>query len=646
MRKWLFVSLILVLLPYASASSSIKGWAPVPSLMGISENPLNIKDISPSDGALLIEIGPNSYILQQGGSLKTDFYSINFSSAFLSENGGYVLINVTFPYLLENQSLLVGDYQITLLSVSEKEAKIRLVNGENTKEITYNGGEKSFNRLSFRMELLPLIFDGYLTKGYEKTLEGWKVKFVDSNVTEVNGELKEFVEIQVNGDRHWVEVGESLETKGLLIETKDLIGSIYLKVKIKIKGVYIHASLNPDLEKDIEEGKTTFIGPYLIAIEKIFPDGAYVSIKNSCGMPLKGEWIHLGTLKTLVSYDGIEIGIIEIKESTTKKTAKVIAFLDEEKLPKPEKSTFVNVTFTTPESVLQFEPFNATVTIKNVGQQELNYVEIVPKISADFEILNEYPQYIQELKPGDTLKFKLHMYAKSSGKLEIGKIEVHGNTPYQLSCSGFAHLSFSSETRWINVEKASPKYVILLEGKNGTINEPLPLNITVINHGNTKGPFTLTLLIPERFGVIGKNVTLYGRMVSITDSTKPEENKTYSIYIIPTYEGRFELLAGLKERDYIAKNSTFIEISSPKPPTTPENEEFATKSPQNTTTNSTKIITETQTITETYTQIINNTMEVFPIKQKIIFTGGGFIGGVIFILLLAWIAAKLEERRK
>jgi hypothetical protein len=32
------------------------------------------------------------------------------------------------------------------------------------------------------------------------------------------------------------------------------------------------------------------------------------------------------------------------------------------------------------------------------------------------------------------------------------------------------------------------------------------------------------------------------------------------------------------------------------------------------------------------------------LKEKLIYIGGSFVGGIVFILLLAWIAAKMEER--
>ena len=637
MKKLFIIFLLILLLPYASAQSVFTGWIRVPSQVGIEGKEIELKDIS-LDGRFLVLTPEGNFLVTPGETVNSSIYSLRLISGFVKEDGGYAKLNITFPYILENQTLLLGDYKISLISVSDKGARIKLLYKNTSKEILYSGGKIEFNELSGSFTIMPTIFDGYFYKGTNKELYEWTVKFEDFNITEVNGELKEFVSISINGKEHWIEVGKTIEADGIIIEVKDLIGSSYVKVTIKLKGVYATLSISPSVYKEVEEGKDTQIGPYLVRIEKVFSDGAYVTVRNSCGMILKSGWVYTNTL---ISYGGLYIGVEGIKDLKTKKIVTLVGFLENEKIPKPEADVFVNVSLSTPERALQFEPFNATVVIKNEGEKDLHFVEILPNLTNGFRIISSYPVYIPELKAKESIRFNLTILPENSGLLKLGSIKVRGNVPFQLSCNGYARISFSSEIRWINVENASPYYLLSIQGSNGSIGELIPLNITVANKGNTRGPFTLTIALPEHFGIIGDKLTISERFAYITDSLKPGENKTYSFFLIPTKDGEFEVIAALKERDYITKNSTILKIEAPTNLQNPKTSEKIGET--ETTSNSTKIV-ETYTKTITHTEIKNTTIEVFPTKQKLLFAGGGFVGGMIFILLLAWIAAKLEER--
>ncbi|NJE25600.1 hypothetical protein E3E22_02980 [Thermococcus sp. MV5] len=644
MKKLISLLFLIILLPYVTAHSTITGWIEIPSRVGIEKYPLEIRDVSPTEGSLLIELNNKEYILKPEVLLNTSFYSVYMNSVFLKENGGYAAFNITFPYLLENQTVLVGDYSLTLLSVEENRAKIRLRYDDIEKELIYNGGKIEFNGLTVQLAVMPLLFDGYLYKGSAKYFQDWRIKFEEYNITEINGELKEFAKISINNKEYWIEVGDTLKAEGIIIETKELVGSRYLKTIIKINGAYASLSISPSLYKELEEGKDTQIGPYIVKLERIFSDGVYISIKNTCGMTLKSAWIRLGKIGTLVSYGGLHIGITEVSNMGTKKVAKIIGFLDEQEIPKVEEYAFANVSFLTPSNALQFEPFNGTITIKNTGDIDLKYIEIIPKLSEEFKIISSYPLYIPELKVGEKVEFNVRIEPKKGGFLRLGNIEIHANAPYQLSCDGFARISFSSETRWINVENATPKYKLVLKSQNSTVGSITQLNITVVNMGNTKGPFTITIAFPEQFAIIGENINLQGRFVYFEDSLNLNKNKTYSLLFIPIQEGEFEILAALKEGEYIIKNSTVAKIFTIPSPT--EKESFENSTNETSTSTAPKIIKENTTTTATYTKVLNSTITVFPVKQKLLFGGVGFAGGVAFILLLAWIAAKLEERSR
>ena len=644
MRKLIPLLFLIMLLPYATAHSTITGWVEIPSRIGIKEYPLEVRDVSPTEGSLLIELNNREYILKPEVLLNTSFYSVYMNSVFLEENGGYATFNITFPYLLENQTVLAGDYALTLLSVEENRAKIRLRYNDIEKELTYDGGKIEFNGLTVQLSIMPPLFDGYLYKGSAKYFRDWRIRFEDYNITKINGELKEFAKISINNKEYWIEVGDTLKAEGIIVETKELVGSMYLKTIIKINGAYAYLSISPSLYKELEEGKDAQIAPYIVKLEKIFSDGVYISIKNTCGVPLKSAWIRLGKIGTLVSYGGLHIGVTEVSNMATKKVAKIIGFLDEQEIPKVGEYAFANVSFITPSKALQFEPFNSTIVIKNTGNIDLKYIEIIPKLSEEFKIISSYPLYIPELKVGEKVEFNVRIEPRKGGFLQLGNIEIQANVPYQLSCDGFARISFSSETRWINVDNATPKYKLVLNSQNGTVGSSTQLNLTVVNMGNTKGPFTITIALPEGSAIIGENINLQGRFVYFEDSLNPNENKTYSLLFVPSQEGEFEILAALKEEDYITKNSTVVEIFTISAPR--EKEDFEKSTDESPTSTAPKIIKENITTTVTHTKVLNSTIIVFPIKQKLLFGGAGFAGGMAFILLLAWIAAKLEERSR
>jgi len=643
-KKLIPLLFLIILLPYATAHSTITGWVEIPSRIGIKEYPLEVRDVSPTEGSLLIKLNNREYILKPEVLLNTSFYSVYMNSVFLEENGGYATFNITFPYLLENQTVLAGDYALTLLSVEENRAKIRLRYNDIEKELTYDGGKIEFNGLTVQLSIMPPLFDGYLYKGSAKYFRDWRIRFEDYNITEINGELKEFAKISINNKEYWIEVGDTLKAEGIIVETKELVGSMYLKTIIKINGAYAYLSISPSLYKELEEGKDAQIGPYIVKLEKIFSDGVYISIKNTCGVPLKSAWIRLGKIGTLVSYGGLHIGVTEVSNMATKKVAKIIGFLDEQEIPKVGEYAFANVSFITPSKALQFEPFNSTIVIKNTGNIDLKYIEIIPKLSEEFKIISSYPLYIPELKVGEKVEFNVRIEPRKGGFLQLGNIEIQANVPYQLSCDGFARISFSSETRWINVDNATPKYKLVLNSQNGTVGSSTQLNLTVVNMGNTKGPFTITIALPEGSAIIGENINLQGRFVYFEDSLNPNENKTYSLLFVPSQEGEFEILAALKEEDYITKNSTVVEIFTISAPR--EKEDFEKSTDESPTSTAPKIIKENITTTVTHTKVLNSTIIVFPIKQKLLFGGAGFAGGMAFILLLAWIAAKLEERSR
>ncbi len=654
-RIVLFMAIMLLISPEVFASSSIQGWVQVPGGIDIGGVRIAFDDVSVQDRSMFITLkgkGLNTMTtIPMGSILKTNEGEYNFTFTFnhlMINNPSYSDIYLQFPYLLEGESIAFDGYRIYLKSISHRTAVLQLSYGNSTKEITYRGKEINFENLRISLSLMPIMFDGYLYKGQREKIGEWNVTFDGYNITKENGNLIEIVRLKINQKEYFSEIGKTIEAEGLEIEVKDLIGSEYLRTKIRLIGAYINVKILPYFDGWISEGKTTKLGPYVIKVENIFGNKVYISIQNSCGMPLKTALIPVGNLTYVFSYGGLSIGALETREQENEMQVRIVAMFNEDQIPKIQDIAFLNVSFKTPSNAKQYIPFKVNVTLKNTGKSDLKYVEILPNISKNFEILGEYPKYIPVIKKGQKIEFQMLIKPKAYGNLTIGNIKVSAHAPYPLSCYGLESVEFSSEIRRIVVQKAILKYSIKLSSRNGIIGGNVPLNITVTNMGNSNIPFDLTIAVPQGFGVIGKNFTMYGKWLQLRDSIEPNQTRTYRLSLIPSKEGKYEVIGviSVNVNNKLFQNSTVITISKPI-------ENNATVTPvqiQNNTANTNttcqpKIVT--QTIKVPVPQ--NTTVEVsegMTLKQKILYFGGAFVGGIAFILLIAFIAAKLEERKR
>ncbi len=323
MRKvFLAVVIFFIFLPRILADSVFYGWLQVPTTITIGDTQIMLKDISGVDGSIFVvfkdDKDSNMEILPLSNYIYWREYNLSSEYVLLNERG-HVKLTLNFPYLLEGETMRFGDYKIYLKSVTKKQAQLELSYKNITKEFTYNGGEINFENLKLSLILAPTVFDGYISRGYPKKIGEWSITFVSYNITKEEGTLKEIVELKINQKTYWSEVGDVLEAEGLRIEIKDLVGSTYLRMEVELEGAYLNISLTPYFESWLSEGKTTKIGPYIVKIEKIFSDQAYVSIKNPCGMPLKSGLVKIGKFSHILSYGGISIGFVETKEENGEK---------------------------------------------------------------------------------------------------------------------------------------------------------------------------------------------------------------------------------------------------------------------------------------------------------------------------------------
>ncbi len=645
MKKLPVLLLALILLPEAAATSSISGWLAFPLKVGPEGGEVFVKDISLQDGSVLAyPSGVGMRVIPIGGSILWDDYSFSLYDVIYTSEATYLNTTYEFPYLLEGERLIAGEYELLLKSVSEKGGVLQITSGNTSKEINCpSGKEVSYGNLRVLLTPMPLLFDGYLRRGQNVSVGEWSVVFYNYTVSPQDGQLTEIVDVRVDGRQYLAEPGDTIATGSLVISVGELGGSEYLKASIRLNGAYVRVKVLPSFDGWLREGKTEKLGPYLLRIDKVFNDSAYVSIMNPCGRVIRSGFISVGSFSSGLYYGGLLLGATASRNREGATEVHVVAFIDEARVPKVSDVALLNVSFIAPDNAVQFTPFDAEVIIKNEGPSDLRYVELNLDLPEGFRILNDYPRYLEEIPKGKTVEIPLRILPEKAGNLTLGGVVVVGHAPYALSCYGVERVSFSSEKREIVVFPAEIGYRIVVSASNGTVGSRIPVNVTVMNTGNTGLSFTLTVALPSGFGSIAENFTAYGKWLTKTDTLAPNESRMYSITAIPLAPGQYEISAGVESHGKVFYNSTTISVTATPPAPAPENASVA----KNTSSDcEPKVVTEIikVPVPSNESNATATASEGVPLKEKLIYIGGSFVGGIVFILLLAWIAARMEER--
>lgn len=643
MRKIFVIFLLaMLIIPGAAASSTITGWIAFSEPIGWGKGEVTIDDISMTDYSLLLHLGNGSkrerVVVPYEGNVSWGDYFLKVHSAVYSDSESYANVTYTFPYLLLGERVRIGGYEVYLKSVNEESGVLIISNRTGFKNLTIKAGETAeFKNMRISLTPMPLLFRGYLKKGSPKKVERWNLEFVNFSVIAEGGELKEEITLRVNGANYKVEPGDKLVTENLAIDVEDLIGSDHLKVTVKLRGAYIDVKMLPDFEGWIQEGKTTMIGPYLVRIETVAKGYAVVSIMNTCGRVLKRTSMSIGPVSAGIYYNGMLLGALSTRENGGVKEVYAVAFLDENRLPKPEKIALLNITMEAPQRITQLVPFEVTVKLKNEGSGDLKYLEVIPEFSNYFEIQGEYQRYVEELREGESIELKFTLLPKKSGKLNLGHVTVIGHAPYLLSCDGLEPLEFSSEIRNIDVEPVQIDYQVEVRAQNGSVGSLIPLNLSVRNTGTAELPFKVTIALPNGFGVVAENFTTHGKWITKTDRIPPNSSREYSILIIPTSPGKYEVSAAVETYGKVFTGSAVIEVTGTTPSLQPSN--YTTNSTCNETV---KTVLVKVPVPCNQTNTTSQAPENPGLLQRIIDFLIPFLAGVGFILLLAWIAARLE----
>ncbi|AIF69308.1 hypothetical protein PAP_04485 [Palaeococcus pacificus DY20341] len=648
-EKFLLMILFLVVISQSVyADSTISGWILVPDSVKLGDYSIEINDISITKGEVFAIFEGKGmhreYVIPVGKEIKADNISLTYWKLISGERT-YILTTIHFPYLLEGQSISFGEYQILLFSTNENKTSLRVYGKEESKDLTVKSGESiKFENLEISAVSRPEIFNGFLIKDEEYRIGDWKLKFIDYNVTNENGTLIERAKIEINGNTFELKKGQTVEADGGILTIDDFIGEKYLKVHFVIKGAYLHINVLPDYHISLSVGKTTKLGPYLVNVENVFGNEAYISILNPCGKPINSALLVPNTIGAGLYYNGLVIGVLNISSGEERKV-ELIGFLNEKDVPKLEEYALLNITLLAPKNVNQYERFTSYIYLKNDGKVDLNFLQITPVLSQDFEIVGTYPTFLEELKVGETQKIPIELKALKGGSLYLGQIKVSAYAQFELACKGFEKIEFTSNEDWINVNEYKPKYVTVINTADGKVGDKIKVNVTVRSFSNFDVPFTLSVALPKEFAIYTTDFTkINGNILYVTDTLSTNSSKTYTFTMIPNKVGEFTIETSLESKGNFFKNHTTFKVYPNNPST---NSPSSTATP---TSNSSKIstttITQTMEKTTTVSKIVVQNTTVVPLKSKLLFSGGGFVSGVAFILLLAYIAAKLEERRE
>lgn len=656
MKRLGILVVLLLFIPMVDASTFL-GWMTTPGDMRVNGYTLSIEDVS-MDGSIYMEISngsmTKSFKLYPGDSASFGFAEVFLNKTFIGSRG-HVLIKASFPYVLVGEGINFNGYNFTLLSVDDKGFKARVSDGNVSKD--FSSKDFTFGVLKFHVEPYPKVFDGYLERGKSVEYFGHTITFENATVENTTRGYSERVILRVDGISYEVNVGDKLDTREFRIVTGDLKGVDYLKLTVNLKGAYVDVISNPYFEDYVYEGKDVKIGPYMVRVDRVLGNQAYVSIRNECGVEVAGALVEIGgSPVTGIAHGGVEVGVEGVSTDSSGIKAKLLIFFNPVEVPKAGDFPWLDVTLTSPGSALQYVPFNATLFIRNNGNKELKNLRISYEAPKGVEVLSLPEQFIEELGPRKSISFKLPLRINSTGKMGIGRVVVKADVPYELACSGYTTLSFYSNSPMVEVAPADVLYSLSISVPGSVpVGEPLQGTLKVHNAGNVELPIVIEVPLQSKFALLTSDMAFEKGSLLMEEYLSVNVTAEHRFTVVPLTPGNITLSAKvLFNGKVLTSTSSVVEVLPRQPEIvyvnltdnktcTPEVIYVNVTEPCNCTT-----ITETKTVTTTVPQVAevpkivkeNVTVEVVPLKGKLIWTGIGILVGAGVIILLAWYQAQ------
>ncbi|KUH33709.1 hypothetical protein APY94_04910 [Thermococcus celericrescens] len=639
-RAIVFALVLMLLLPAGFASaSSFNGWFSLPGSISLGNVTLEFRDVS-LDGVLVgtayAQSSYNDFSLSPGEGFTAGDVVVRYVRVTAAE-GPVVFLNVTFPYIVEGETVRLGDYSIELLSVGSKGAKVRVSRGNESKDFT--SGTFTFGNLKIAVSAYPKVFEGYLQWGQNVTISDHVLTFTNATVEESADGFTETLYFEYDGNEYSVVVGKEADIGPFHVKAEDLVGVEYAKVTVFFRGASLDVETVPDAVFSLFPGQTRNVGPYVLRYDYKFDGSIRASLLNSCGAVLATSKLSSGAVATGLYYKGATV-ILDGVEDDGKATFEV--FLDKSKIPDVGKVANLLIEGTA-EGGKRYLPMSIAFRVKNTGTVALSNVTLRFVPEGGVRVISGGALEIALLKPGEEKTFKVTVMPTDDGNVTLGRVVADVVAPFELACGGYTRLTFSSNPVTAYVEPSKVAYFLNASWEGDpAVYHPVTLRFHVRNAGDVSVPANLTVSVPEGVtiepdGVFGS----YGGGLVAPLSLAPGENVTFSVMVIPYSPGKKTFRVALNTIAGTVNSSTVaLDIVAPTGNDTAvitKTITVTTTVPSNGTVTVTETSTETTSIESTVTEV--QTVPYTPTTSKVVWMVIGIVIGALAVIIFAWYQA-------
>ncbi len=596
--------IIIDLTGQTCAQSHISAWIKSGTVLRIGNYTLTVYSLSNGHVLMGMTNGENSsmLILSEGTSIKIGSYLLSFDGWF-SGNTSYVHLNINGSYVPVGSSICIGKNCIRVLSVNEKTALI-----ETEGRILTVSGHVKVKRYTLNVTPEPLLFSGYVRLNTTERIDGVSIRVLGiTNVFE--GSLLAGVKIEVNGNVYRVPLGKQLLVHNLLVEVKN-ITRLYAGLIIRGYGADVWLK-GPGRTLDVPGHTMILAGNVSVYVGNV--TGSYATLtvegKRTCSVRLKrNEGITCGS---------VAVGVVGIKNNYVR-----LVLIDENK--NSVIAGAVSISIEVPGRIVAGEGFNLTVKVYNGGDLPVRLLRLTINGSGGVIFRDTHGPVeeitMENITPGEERVLKLPAFIEAEGNVVI---RARG---YAIYPDG-EELTVNVEPAEIMVAAQEPNLRVLLMAENGTAGSRIPVTVIVKNLRDIPSEFSLTLSIPDDSSVVAEGFRMIGHWLWTNGSVNGKSERIYRIFIVPERAGEYRLVAAVRSGNETFAGYTMIRVA-------PQKQE-------------TKVIKETCK-PEAVTKVITETRQIPKICKRdvVAVTVLSFLAGVSFVLLLAWIAAKMEEKRE
>ncbi|NJE60318.1 hypothetical protein [Thermococcus sp. 21S7] len=623
------------LVGFASASS-FRGWVPLPGKVTAGDVTFEFRDVS-FDGTLVGTVysgdSQRDFSLHPGESVSENNVSLGFLRAIVGEKP-ILLLNASFPYVLQGETLVFGEYSIKLVSVGAKGAKVTVSRGDESK--TFSSGTIKFGNLRVKVKAYPKIFAGYLKPGQDVTAAGRTLTFTNATIEKTSTGFVETLFFRYEGRTYSVTVGKEIDVGPFHVKALELVGVEYAKVEVFFRGASMEIQSVPDATFSLSPGQTRNVGPYVLHYDYNFDGSVGVSLRNSCGQVLASSRISAVPVAQALYHGGVTVAL-ESVDGNGKATFNV--FIDPSKVPDIKKVANLLITVDSSPGK-KYVPQKVRIDVENTGTVALSNVILRFVPDRGFKLLSGGEISVPSLKPGVRRAFEVTVMPLRSGNVSLGKVIAKAVAPFELACGGYTILTFESNSPKIQVSPSKVSYSLKVSGnENVRLYHPLVINVSVTNTGDVALPANLTVGIPNGIAVEPNGVfepSSAGLVAPL--NLKPGDSVTMSLLLVPYSVGKRKVSVSI-ETIPGRVNGTVVVIDVPKP------QENGTETVTVTVTetvpsNGTVTVTETRTETKESTVTETQSVPYTPLKSKALWTAVGVLIGALAIITLAWYQAR------